>query len=143
MPETELGLNPVSINNLNTPKKVRMKVTAKICMTKDVGNNGSLFGGNMLAWMDEAAAIFARQVTGAKRVVTLRFAEIIFRKPAREGDIIEFYCENMRPGHTSVTFDIFAAIGGEEIFRTECTFVVVDEAGRKAMIDWAGKTGNR
>ena len=90
-----------------------MKVTSKICMTKDVGTNGNLFGGNMLAWMDEAAAIFAQQITG-RNVVSVRFAEIIFKKPVRQDDIIEFYCEKIKQGHTSVTFDIFAVVKDRE-----------------------------
>jgi acyl-CoA thioesterase YciA len=113
----------------------RMKVTSKICMTKDVGTNGNLFGGNMLAWMDEAAAIFAQQITG-KKVVSVRFAEIIFKKPVSQDDVIEFYCEKIKQGHTSVTFDIFAVVKNEEVFRTECTFVAVDNNGRKTPIEW-------
>lgn len=115
-----------------------MKVTSKICMTKDVGTNGNLFGGNMLAWMDEAAAIFAQQITGEK-VVSVRFAEIIFKKPVREDDIIEFFCEKIKQGYTSVAFDIFAVVKHEEVFRTECTFVAVDDNGRKIPIEWSAE----
>lgn len=116
-----------------------MKVTSKICMTKDVGINGNLFGGNMLAWMDEAAAIFAQQVTGVKNIVSVRFAEIVFKKPVREGNVVEFYCENIKQGHTSITFDILAVVGDGEVFRTECTFVAVDDQGRKTPINWSEK----
>jgi len=119
-----------------------MKVTSKICMTKDVGTNGNLFGGNMLAWMDEAAAIFAQQITG-KNVVSVRFAEIIFKKPVKQDDVIEFYCEKIKQGHTSVTFDIFAVVKNEEVFRTECTFVAVDNNGRKTLIEWPEENKNQ
>jgi acyl-CoA thioesterase YciA len=105
-------------------------------MTKDIGTNGNLFGGNMMAWMDEASAIFAMKVTGEKDVVSLRFAEIIFKHPVKQDDIVDFYADNVRKGRTSVTFDIIAEVDGKECFRTECTFVAVDANGSKKSINW-------
>jgi acyl-CoA thioesterase YciA len=114
---------------------MKKRITSKICMTKDVGVNGNLFGGNMLAWMDEAAALYAMRMTG-NQVVTLRYAESIFKRPVRSGDVIDFFCSNPRPGRTSLTFDISAEVRGEEYFRTECTFVAVDENCVKKAVDW-------
>jgi len=37
-------------------------VTTKICMTLDIGVNNSLFGGNMMSLLDEAAAAYACQI---------------------------------------------------------------------------------
>jgi len=105
-------------------------------MTKDVGINGNLFGGNMLAWMDEAAAIYAMTTTGEPNMVSVRFAEIVFRSPVKEGEVLNFYCEKPRQGRTSFTFDISAEVNCEERFRTECTFVAVDDCGCKKAIDW-------
>lgn len=115
---------------------MKTKVTSKMCMTRDVGINGNLFGGNMLAWMDEAAAIYAMMATGEPNMVSVRFAEIVFRSPVKEGEVLNFYCENPRQGHTSFTFDISAEVNCEERFRTECTFVAVNEHGSKKVIDW-------
>lgn len=134
---------PIFAKSCNGSMKERMKVTSKICMTKDVGINGNLFGGNMLAWMDEAAAIFAQQITGAKNIVSVRFAEIVFKKPVREGNVVEFYCEKIKQGHTSITFDILAVVEEDEVFRTECTFVAVDDQGRKTPIDWSEKVSRQ
>ena len=46
-------------------------------MTKDVGINGNLFGGNMMAWLDESAAIYAK-MNASHDVTTLKISEILF-----------------------------------------------------------------
>jgi acyl-CoA thioesterase YciA len=113
---------------------MREKITSKVCLVQNLGTNGNLFGGNMLAWMDEAAAIYAMQVTGEPHVVSLKFAEIIFKKPVKEKDIIEYYCDNSQIGNTSISFDIIAEVRGVKIFSTECLFVVTDENGQPKTI---------
>lgn len=105
------------------------RVSAYICMTKDIGMGGNLFGGVMLAWMDEAAAIFAFQSTGM-RMVTLKYSEIVFRRPVRVGDLVEFYAGNPRTGRTSFTFDLEGRVRNEVVFHTTGIFVAVDEQGR-------------
>lgn len=112
-----------------------MKVTSKICMTKDIGVNGNLFGGNMLAWMDEAAAIYARFITQEPRVVTVKFGEIVFLKPVKCNDMVDFYCDSEVIGNTSISFDIRACVSGRRVFETSCVFVAVDEEGKKKLID--------
>lgn len=115
---------------------MKTRVTSKICMIKDLGVHGKLFGGNMLAWMDEAAAIYARQFTGTDMVVTMRFGEIRFATPVKHEDIVEFYCSNPRPGTTSLSFEISAEVNSTTVFSTDCTFVHLDENGKKQKIDW-------
>ena len=34
-------------------------ISSHVCMTKDVGFHGNLFGGLMLSWLDEAGATLA------------------------------------------------------------------------------------
>ena len=38
---------------IKTPMKL---ITKKICMTKDIGIHGNVFGGILMSWIDEAAA---------------------------------------------------------------------------------------
>lgn len=103
-------------------------------MTKDIGKNGNLFGGNMLAWMDEAAAIFAHQFTGEEHMVTLKFNEILFKMPVHCGEIIEFHVDSVHLGKTSISFDITAYHDEDVVFSTRCTFVAVDKFGKKKLI---------
>jgi acyl-CoA thioesterase YciA len=104
-------------------------------MTKDLGCNGNLFGGNMMAWIDEAAAIYALTMTKEKRMVTVKFDEMVFKKAVKEGDIVEFYCDHASMGESSISFHVGALVNGQEVFSTNCVFVAVDENGKKKKID--------
>lgn len=113
-----------------------VRVASRLCMTKDLGQYGNLFGGNMMAWIDEAAAIFAIRTCGEKNMVTLHYSAMTFRHPVREGDIVEFFCSKVRRGVTSITFEIKALCGTEMVFCADCVFVAVDDNGRKKPIAW-------
>jgi len=114
-------------------------VGSRICMRKDVGLNGNLFGGNLLSWMDEVAAIFARKETSEPYVVTYKFGEIIFTKPIKEGDLIDFYCQTIERRISSISFGIYALIGQELVFSTNAIFVAVDKEGNKVSVNWLKK----
>jgi acyl-CoA thioesterase YciA len=110
------------------------KITSKLCMVKDLGVNGNLFGGFLCQWVDEAAAIHAHQFTGEKRMVTLKFNDMTFKKSIKEGEIIEFYAGKDKIGNTSHTFEIIAMVKDVLVFETTCVFVAVDKNGNKQKI---------
>lgn len=112
----------------------KVKITSKICMVKDLGLNGNLFGGNMLAWVDEAASIFAHKTTGEPKMVTLKFEEIVFMRPVKQGDIIDFYCTNYEIGSKSITIQLMVCVETSVVFRTSCVFVAVDDEGHSKPI---------
>ena len=113
-----------------------MLVTRKMCMTKDIGCNGNLFGGNMMAWIDEAAAIFAHLETEEKTMVTVKFDELVFKHPVRVGDIITFECLNAELGKTSIKFDVLVINEAKKVIcSTKCVFVAVDENGNSKELD--------
>ena len=113
-----------------------MHVTSKVCMGKDVGLNGNLFGGNMLAWIDESAYIFADGITNGRYfLVTKKFGEIVFEKPVKEGDIVHFNCGNVSVGNTSISFNISAVVNRDTVFSTSVVFVAIDENGKKTEIN--------
>ena len=114
-------------------------VGSRICMRKDVGLNGNLFGGNLLSWIDEFAAIFARKETSEQCVVTYKFGEIVFKKPVKEGDLIDFYCQVIERRTSSINFVIYAVIGQEYVFSTTAIFVAVDKEGNKVQVNWLKK----
>ncbi|MCB2210792.1 hypothetical protein KQI52_01620 [bacterium] len=109
-------------------------ITAKMCMTKDVGTHGNLFGGIMMGWLDEAGAIFARTWTGEMHVVTVKFTEIVFKKPVKVGEIVRFEACAPKVGRTSITFDILGLVREELVVRTTCTFVALDDDGHAKMV---------
>jgi len=62
-----------------------------------------LFGGQLLCWIDEEAAIFASCQLGHDAIVTRYISEIDFKSPAKTGDVIEFGLEVVETGRTSIT----------------------------------------
>jgi acyl-CoA thioesterase YciA len=101
----------------------------------DLGFHGNLFGGKLLAWMDAAAAAYAMQVADTPRIVTLLIEQCVFKKPAREGQLIKVYGEVVTIGNTSVTLYMEArshnVYSGTQstILSTNMKFVRIDENG--------------
>lgn len=77
----------------------------KLVMPGDENHAHSLFGGSLLKWADEATALYAMCQMGTQSVVTLKVSEILFRHPARSGDILEFWTRTKRVGNTSLTVE--------------------------------------
>ena len=112
-----------------------------IMMPKDTNALGTIFGGIILSYIDQAGAVEAsRHVAG--RIVTVAMDEVVFHQPVFVGDLVSFYTETLRRGRTSVTVRVTVeaqrrhrAAAGERAFErvkvTEAslTFVHVDEAG--------------
>jgi len=101
----------------------------------DVGYHGNLFGGVMLAWLDEAAAAYAAQVADTPRVVTKHIASLTFEKPVRPGQIIKIYGEVAKIGKTSLILNIDArrhsVYNGTQrtVVSTQMIFVRIDGDG--------------
>ena len=81
----------------------------------------------MMAWLDEAASIFAHQYTGEELMVTLKFGELQFHQPVWEGQIVDFFVDNVKEGRTSLSFDIEGLTNNILVVRTSVVFVSVDE----------------
>ena len=77
--------------------------TRKWVKPGDLNPNHSLFGGRLLEWIDEEAALYAIMQLDNPRVVTKSMSEINFVSSARQGDIIEIGIETVKFGHTSLT----------------------------------------
>ncbi|GAC1031407.1 hypothetical protein thsps21_22340 [Pseudomonas sp. No.21] len=77
--------------------------TRKWVKPEDLNPNGTLFGGSLLKWIDEEAAIYAIIQLGSQRVVTKMMSEINFLSSARQSDIIELGITATEFGRTSMT----------------------------------------
>ena len=77
--------------------------TRKWVKPEDLNPNGTLFGGSLLKWIDEEAAIYAIIQLDSQRVVTKLISEINFVSSARQGDIIELGITATEFGRTSLT----------------------------------------
>lgn len=77
--------------------------TRKWVKPEDLNPNNTLFGGKLLAWIDEEAALYTINQLENKKVVTKYMSEINFINSADQGDIIEIGIEPVKFGKTSLT----------------------------------------
>jgi acyl-CoA hydrolase len=77
----------------------------KLVMPGDENPAKRLFGGRLMQWADEAAALYAMCQMRTKSIVTLKISEVLFKNPAMTGDILEFWTQTKQVGHTSLTVD--------------------------------------
>lgn len=118
-----------------------------IMMPKDTNALGTIFGGIILSYIDQAGAVEAhRHVTG--RLVTVAMREVEFHAPVFIGDLVSFYTETLRLGRTSVTVKVLVEAerrggsagsleGRVKVTEAEVIYVHVDEHNRKVEIDAA------
>lgn len=115
-------------------------INKKICMGKDIGIHGNMFGGILMAWIDEAAAAFATEYCFTPNMVTLRVGELLFKRPIKVGNHIRLYGEVDKLGHTSITLKMevrkYNLYSGEEtvVCTTSITFVRIDDDGNPTPI---------
>ncbi len=76
--------------------------TRKAVKPGDLNPNETLFGGRLLEWIDEEAALYAVIQLENRKVVTKYMSEINFVSSARQGDIVEIGMEVVKFGHTSL-----------------------------------------
>ena len=77
--------------------------TRKWVKPEDLNPNGTLFGGSLLRWIDEEAAIYAIVQLGNQNVVTKLISEVNFVSSAKQSDIIELGITATAFGRTSIT----------------------------------------
>jgi|SRR5262249_23765331 len=111
-----------------------------IMMPKDTNAHGTIFGGVILSYIDQAAAVEARR-HGATYIVTVAMREVVFHAPVYVGDLVSFYTRLVRIGTTSITVavDVFSQSSeGQEnrvkVTEAEVTFVNLDKDRRPVRI---------
>ena len=77
--------------------------TRKWIKPEDLNANHTLFGGKLLQWIDEEAALYSIIQLENPRTVTKYISEINFVNSAKQGDIIEIGIEVVNFGRTSIT----------------------------------------
>ncbi len=112
--------------------------THRLVLPGDLNQFGFLFGGKLLAWVDEASWIAATTEFPHCRFVTIGLDNVEFRHSVKEGAILKIRSTRTKLGNSSVSYqvDVFNELdpATEVIFSTSVTFVRVDEMGRKCSI---------
>ena len=99
----------------------------------DLGFHANLFGGKLLAWLDAGAAAYAMEVCDTPRMVTVMIDKCVFKKSAKEGQMIKMYGKVKEIGTTSLTLYMEArshnVYSGKQsiILSTNIKFVRIDE----------------
>ncbi|WP_040248994.1 acyl-CoA thioesterase [Psychroserpens mesophilus] len=77
--------------------------TRKWVKPEDLNPNQTLFGGQLLAWIDEEVALYTVIQLENSKVVTKYMSEINFMASAKQGDIVEIGIEVLKFGKSSLT----------------------------------------
>ncbi len=115
--------------------------TRVLMMPRDTNAAGTIFGGVILSYIDQAGAEEAL-FQGARRVLTVAMKEVTFVEPVFVGDLVSFYTSLVRTGRTSITVRVTVTAArhfdrSEEVLVTEAeiTYVNVDHDRRPRPID--------
>lgn len=107
-------------------------IVRKWVKPEDLNQHGALFGGRLLHWVDEEAAIVAVTQLGTIDVVTRHMSAIDFSARADRGDLLELEYRIEAFGRTSITLScrVENAVTGAEILTLESiVFVAVNSEG--------------
>ena len=105
-----------------------------LMMPRDTNAHGTIFGGVILSYIDQAGAIGARHVLHTagypeKPLVSVAIDRVEFLKPIHVGDVVSFVTRVIKTGNTSLTVEVVvqADRGGEAIEMTRglVTYVAV------------------
>ena len=102
---------------------------SQLVMPDHINNVGTLFGGQLVSWMDLAAAKTSyRFLKGTKAwgAVTKVIQEVVFNKPIHAGEWVTFEGTVVRAGKSSITVEINAyAESRQEEKRLACTARII------------------
>ena len=108
-------------------------ITKTVCLTKHIGVNGNMFGGEVMSLLDVTAAAYATEICKYPKMVTLKVNETLFKKSIKVGHLIMVYGEVKGIGNTSITIKLEVRSHNvrtekqEIVCETEMVFVKVDE----------------
>lgn len=119
---------------MTSPESRRLALRV-VTMPRDTNQYGTIFGGVILSYIDQAGFVEARR-HGVHRWVTASIERVDFKAPVHLGDTVNFYARTTRMGTTSVTVQVEVEAerysGGPTAAVTAATLtlVAVDGAGR-------------
>ncbi len=107
-----------------------------VMMPRDSNYLGTIFGGVILSSLDLAGAVEAHQHSD-RNMVTAAMREVKFIAPVFVGDLVSFYTETTKIGHTSITVRVTveatrarAPHETARVTQAEVVYVAIDDAGK-------------
>ena len=129
------------MSNKNAPKQENL-ILRTLAMPGDTNPNGDIFGGWIMAQMDIAGGIMAKEIAKG-RVATVAVESMKFMKPVKVGDIVCCYGELVSTGTTSIRIHlevwVVSAMHQHNDLRYQVTeadfiYVAIDEQGNKRQL---------
>lgn len=80
-----------------------------LMMPRDTNAHGTIFGGVILSYIDQAGAIEARR-QGSRNMVTVSMDKVVFHEPVFVGDLVSFWTDTLRIGNTSITVKVIVEV---------------------------------
>lgn len=103
-----------------------------VMMPRDVNPHGTIFGGVILSYIDQAGAIGARREVSKAGgplpfLVTVAINRVEFHHPVLVGDVVRFMTHLVRIGRSSITMQVSveAERGNQTLHVTEAELVYV------------------
>lgn len=108
-----------------------------VLLPRDTNNQGTIFGGIILSYIDLAGAVEVGKTT-RQRIVTAGIKEVNFHAPVFVGEVVSFYTYTTNIGNTSISvhIDVESTRGHENIHVTsaDLTFVCLGEDGKPVKV---------
>ena len=105
-------------------------------MPRDTNPLGTIFGGLILSYIDQAGAVEAARHS-KQRLVTVAMHEVKFIAPVFVGDLVSFYAEIIKIGNTSITIRVTVDANRDRaphetvrVTQAEVVYVAIDESGK-------------
>lgn len=126
---------------MKVESKERHPAIRVIMMPKDTNALGTIFGGIILSYIDQAGAVEGHRFVQGK-LVTVAMREVKFQAPVLVGDLVTFFTETLKVGRTSITVKVTVeaerrmgtSSGRSQVTEAEVIYVHVDELGRPTEI---------
>ena len=124
------------------PKPPRNQPAIRVVMMpRDTNASGTIFGGVILSYIDQAAFVEARR-QACHRYVTVMMNKVDFKQPVYVGDTLTLYAETTKIGRTSVHIhvNVVADRFNEpdtivSVTAADVIFVAIDDRGRHTPIE--------
>ena len=103
-----------------------------LMMPRETNAHGTIFGGIILSYIDQAGAVGAIEA-GCHRVVTVAMDKVEFHQPVYVGDLVSLYTSVEKRGRTSIVIHVDVRARrqrelGDGVSVTEATLLVAPEA---------------
>lgn len=117
-------------------------VYSRLVRPEDLNPAHRLFGGRLMEWMDESAALFVIKTLKTSKVVTLKVSEVLFKEPVVNGDILDFKAAVKGIGNTSISIQVEVqkhilndSANRRVVATCDLVFVHIDDDGKPKVIN--------